>query len=180
MILNVGCGGRPGDKRADYGDVRIDIAPFPNVTDIMDAHDLPESWTGMFSEVVCETALEHFRSPIMALAEMVRVLSPNGRIMIVVPNLHYWRRLLRSLKPRYDDLRTAENPPSHYQGWDLVEMRNLASQCGLVILRQNFIDWLPDKKRNPRPWWGRLFVWLLPPCFRRTEVRFEMLKEDKI
>ena len=177
MILNVGCGGRPGDKRANYGDVRIDIERFPNVTDLLDAHDLPARWTGMFSEVVCETALEHFDSPIKALKEMARVLLPNGRIVIVVPNLHYWRRLRRGLAPRYDDLRTAENPPDHKQGWDLVEMRNLAVQCGLVILSQEFVDWLPDKKRDPRPLIGKLFVRLLPPCFKRTEVRFTLLKE---
>ena len=45
---------------------------------------------------------------------------------------------------------------------------------------QEFIDWLPDKKRNPRPLLGRLFVWLLPQCFKRTEVRFGMLKEEGI
>lgn len=179
MILNVGCGGRPGDQRADYGDVRIDIKEFPNVTNVMDAHELPESWTGIFSEVVCETALEHFDNPKKALREMKRVLTPNGRIIIVVPNLHYWRRLLRDLKPRYDDLRTAENPPSHNQGWDIMEMRNLTAQCGLVILSQDFLDWLPERKRASRRLIGKLFVWLLPPCFKRTEVRFELLKEDR-
>ena len=177
LILNVGCGGRPGDQRANYGDVRIDIEKFPNVTDIIDAHELPESWTGRFYEVVCETALEHFDSPIKALSEMTRVLSPDGRIIIVVPNLHFWRRLRRGLRPAYDELRTADNPPDHKQGWDLVEMRNLAVQCGLVILSQEFLDWLPEKKRAPRPLIGKLFVWLLPPCFKRTEVRFTMLKE---
>ena len=177
LILNVGCGGRPNDKRADYGDVRIDIVQFPNVTNIIDAHELPESWTGMFSEVVCETALEHMISPITALKEMTRVLSPNGRLVIVVPNLHFWRRLRRGLWERYDDLRTPSSPPDHKQGWDLIEMRNLAVQCGLVILSQEFIDWLPERKRAPRPLLGKFFVWLLPPCFKRTEVRFVMLKE---
>ncbi len=177
MILNVGCGGRSGDQRADYGDFRIDIVEFPNVTHVLDAHELPESWTGLFSEIVCETALEHFRSPIKALSEMARVLSPNGRIIIVVPNLHFWRRLRRGIAPRYDLLRTAENLPDHKQGWDLVEMRNLCIQCGLVILKQDFLDWLPERKRVPRPLLKRFFVWLLPPCFKRTEVRFTMLKE---
>ena len=176
MILNVGCGGRPGDRRAYYGNVRIDVEKFPAVTHILDAHELPESWTGRFSEVVCETALEHFDSPIKALSEMARVLSPDGRMIIVVPNLHYWRRLRRGLAPRYEALRNAENPPDHKQGWDLVEMRNLAVQCGLVILKQEFLDWLPTKKRAPRPLIGKLFVRLLPPCFKRTEVRFTMLK----
>ena len=146
------------------------------MTNVIDAHELPESWTGMFSEIVCETALEHMDSPIKVLKGMTRCLSPNGRIIVVVPNLHYWRRLRRGLAPRYDDLRTAENPPDHKAGWDLVEMRNLCSQCGLVILSQEFIDWLPEKKRDPRPLIRKLFVWLLPPFLRRTEVRFIMLK----
>lgn len=178
MILNVGCGGRPGDKRADYGDVRIDILPFPNVTNVLDIHELPEDWTGWFSEIVCETALEHFDNPKKALSEMVRVLAPEGRIIIVVPNLHYWRRLRRSFNPNYATLRNAENPPEHKQGWDLVEMRNLAVQVGLAIVSCSFIDWLPEKKRDPRPLFGRLFVWLLPEFLKRTEIRFVLTRKS--
>ena len=58
MILNIGCGGRKGDKDIWYGDYRIDLENFPNVTHVMDAHFLPDIWTDMFDEVVCNVALD--------------------------------------------------------------------------------------------------------------------------
>lgn len=176
MILNVGCGGRPGDKMVDYGDVRIDIVDFPNLTHIMDAHRLPEDWAGRFDKVACYTALEHFDSPVMALREMARVLKPDGFIEIVVPNLHYWRRVFRNGRPKYDELRNSRNPPSHKSGWDLVEMRNLAVQCGLIITRHYFLDWLPERKRDPRPWWAKMLINFLPDYLRMTEVRFILMR----
>ena len=181
MILNVGCGGRPGDRRASYGDVRIDIEEFPNVTDIMDAHDLPREWEGKFTVVVCETALEHFTNPHRALSEMARVLAPWGLIKIVVPNLHYWRRIFRNYKTDYDILRnTATKPPDHKQGWDLIEMRNLAFQCGLMIVSHEFLDWLPEKKRAPTKVWKRWVVRRLPHFMRMTEVRFTLMAGGRI
>ena len=172
MILNVGCGGRPGDKRASYGDVRIDVKEFPNVTHVMDVHVLPPAWEGRFIEIVCETALEHFESPRRALSGMARVLAPGGRIIVVVPNVHYWRRLYRSYRADLDVLNGVTNPPDHKQAWDLVEMRNLAVQCGLVITSYDFLDWLPEKKRAPILAWKRWIVRRLPHFMRMTEVRF--------
>jgi SAM-dependent methyltransferase len=159
----------------NYGDVRIDVKEFPNVTHILDVHNLPWSWAGKYIEVVCLTALEHFHNPYIALSEMARVLAPGGRIIIVVPNVHYWRRLFRSYRADLDVLNGATNPPDHKQAWDLVEMRNLAVQCGLVILGYDFLDWLPEKKRAPTLAWKRWIVRRLPHFMRMTEVRFTLM-----
>ena len=175
MILNVGCGGRPGDRRASYGDVRIDIEEFPNVTHVMDVHNLPRGWTCRFDEVVCEIALEHFDSPKKAMLEMARVLKPGGRLIIVVPNVYFWRRIYKNWRPNYDAMRTPINPPSHNQAWDIIEMRNLIIQCGLEITRQEFVDWAIGKKRPPGSTLGKLLYHFLPHFMTTTEVRFILM-----
>jgi predicted SAM-dependent methyltransferase len=174
LILNVGCGGREGDKRVNFGDVRIDVIPFSNVTHRVDAHKLPQSWTGKFSLIVCETALEHFISPYTALGEMSRVLQPGGEIQIIVPNVHYWRRIYRSFNPRYTVLQNPVNPPDHKQAWDLIEIRNLAFQFNLYVVKHEFLDWLPEKKHPPRIPFGSFLVKLLPKFMQKTEVRFTL------
>ena len=176
MILNVGCGGRPGDKRASYGDVRIDIEEFPNATHVMDVHDLPQGWTCRFDEVVCEIALEHFNSPIRAMREMTRVMKADARLTIVVPNLYFWRRMWKNWKPQYDFMRAPINPPDHKQAWDVIEIRNLAIQCGLNIVSHDYLDWAPGRKRPPGTALGKLLYLFLPHFMTTTEVRFILLK----
>lgn len=180
MILNVGCGGRPGDMRAGYGDVRIDIEAFPNVTHVLDVHDLPPEWDGRFDEVVCEIALEHFESPIVAMRNMARVMKPQGRLIIVVPNLYFWRRIWKNWKPNYDAMRAPTSHPSHNQAWDVIEIRNLTIQCGLTIISHDYLDWAPGRKRSPGTVLGKLLYRCLPHFMTTTEVRFTLIARDGV
>lgn len=162
--------------RANYGDVRIDVKAFPNVTDILDVHDLPGEWDNRFDEVVCEIALEHFDSPIVAMREMARVMKPCGRLTLVVPNVYFWRRIWKNWRPRYDVMKAPINPPDHKQAWDVIEMRNLAIQCGLEIISHDYLDWSPDRKRPPGSVPGKFLYLFLPRFMTKTEVRFILVK----
>jgi 2-polyprenyl-3-methyl-5-hydroxy-6-metoxy-1,4-benzoquinol methylase len=62
---------------------------------------------GSFDMVTLKHVLEHTPTPGAALAELRRVLSPGGAILVAVPNLDYWkgrwqRRTYRYFRP--DDL----------------------------------------------------------------------------
>ena len=177
MILNIGCGGRKGDRDIWYGDYRIDLENYPNVTHVMDAHFLPDIWTDMFDEVVCNIALEHFYNPFKAIGEMKRVLKPTGILKIVVPNVFYWRRIRKAIPVRiaYNHLNESTNIPVHNQAWDLIEMRNLVRQHGLKIINVEYLDWLKDKKIPPSSLLHKIIVYFfLPRMFKVTEVRFTM------
>lgn len=56
-----------------------------------DASRLPLE-SGSFDVAVCSEVLEHLFDPLAALAELRRVLRPDGRLIITVPNIAYWRR----------------------------------------------------------------------------------------
>ena len=176
MILNIGCGGRPGDKMITYGDVRIDIESFPQVTHICDAQELPDEWTGKFEKIVCYTVLEHLENPFKALCEMSRTLTEGGIIEIVVPNVYHWRRIRRNYKSNIDLLNPETKLPDHKQAWDLTEMRNITKQIGLKLIKVSYLDWLPEKKRKSKSILSRLLYRFLPPIFTETEVKFVLSK----
>jgi SAM-dependent methyltransferase len=145
MILNVGCGGRPDDKACFFGDVRVDVARFPSVMVLMDAHFLGFI-NSVFDKIVCFEVLEHLDSPIKALKEFRRVLKADGEILISVPNVWYWRRILRALLERRKIF--CENPEiDHKQAWDVYEFHNLVNQVGLKIVDVEWLNWYSRKHK---------------------------------
>lgn len=86
--------------------VSADIVPgrADRVIDI-EAIDLPAD---AFDWIVCSHVLEHVDDR-LALAEMHRVLRPNGTALIMLPVIEGWRRTYER-----DDLRTAEQRKRHY------------------------------------------------------------------
>jgi predicted SAM-dependent methyltransferase len=145
MILNVGCGGRPQDKACYLGDVRIDVARFPPVTVLMDAHFLGFI-DSVFDKIVCFEVLEHLDSPIKALKEFKRVLKADGEIIISVPNIWYWRRIFRALLNRGKIL-CKPSKTDHKQAWDVYEFHNLVNQVGLKIIDVKWLNWYEGKRK---------------------------------
>ena len=183
MILNVGCGGRPHDKNYYYGDVRIDIEEFPNVTHVMDAHNLPEEWTEKFNHVEIDTTIEHVDTPIKVLREASRVLISGGTMTIIVPNVMYWRRIIRNYRCDLDTLNAIdpEKLPDHKAAWDLVEFTNFIKQVpGLKIVDVDYLDWQPEFRHVSKDFWGKLIDKYIPKPFRYIEVKYMLRKDDKV
>jgi ubiquinone/menaquinone biosynthesis C-methylase UbiE len=115
---------------------------------------------GWFDGVTCIGTLEHFFSPERALAEMRRVLKPDGRACIMVPSsraLKWWleAKLLR-----------IHEEDSHERAATLEEWRELLSRGGFTIERIERDEW---PRRRPSAWhlvplrWATQYVFLLRP-----------------
>ncbi|MGC8933372.1 MAG: methyltransferase domain-containing protein [Candidatus Methanodesulfokora sp.] len=170
-VLNIGCGG-PTSKRAFYGDIRVDIREFPNVTAVMDAHKLAFR-DNSFRKIVAYEVLEHLESPIEALREMKRVLSDGGILEITIPNVWYWRLLLAcwlgTLRPKNLDT-------DHKQIWDIYTFQLLAKQVGLDCYEIKWLDWYGFPKSRK---YGRIepiVGMFLPRHLRHTHVLFRLKK----
>ncbi|WP_246525588.1 class I SAM-dependent methyltransferase [Geomobilimonas luticola] len=82
LFLSVG----GGPQRPHPALVNLNIGPFPNVDIIADAHQLPYGDESV-DAIYCEAVLEHLQEPKNAIAEMWRVLKPEGRVYAITPFL---------------------------------------------------------------------------------------------
>ena len=112
--LCISIGGGP--TRADPRLFNLNIAPFPNVDVVADAHQLPyadESIDAIHSEAV----FEHLHDPNTAAREIYRVLKPGKRAYICSPFLQ-----------------TYHGYPHHYQNFTISGHKHLFESAGLQII----------------------------------------------
>ncbi len=80
LIINLGSGVMSIDPRV----IDIDYMPYPNVSVVADVARLPFRDESL-DAVISESLLEHVADPDKVVAEVKRVLRPNGLIYIVTP-----------------------------------------------------------------------------------------------
>jgi SAM-dependent methyltransferase len=96
--LEIGAYGSPSYGRYFPNRIGIDIRQGPGVDRVASVYELPFA-DNTYSVVLCMSVLEHLERPADAIAEMRRVLKPEGRIVVSVPFLFpihdapgdYWR-----------------------------------------------------------------------------------------
>lgn len=79
--------------------------------------------------VVCLELLEHLPAPIGLLGEIRRILKPDGRAVLSVPNPYSWVEIYRELFCRPD-------PEGHLNSFTTPVMENLLALVGLRIERR--------------------------------------------
>jgi SAM-dependent methyltransferase len=112
---------------------------------------------GAFDRVLCLDVLEHlaFAEQPQALAEMHRVLTPRGELLVTVPNLaHLQSRVHFLLKGQL--IRTA-NPLKHPGDRPIGEYLDLARRAGFrLVERRGIFPTVPIVTRFIRKWPNRL------------------------
>jgi SAM-dependent methyltransferase len=79
--------------------------------------------------VVCLELLEHLTSPVVLLEEIRRVLRPDGRLVISVPNPYSWVEVYRELFGRPDT-------EGHLNGFTTPVVENLLALAGMRIVKR--------------------------------------------
>jgi ubiquinone/menaquinone biosynthesis C-methylase UbiE len=74
-------------KKVKY--VVMDVFPEFKPDIVGDIHNIPLQNESV-DAILCLAVLEHVHDPIRAMAEMYRVLKPNGKMLIYVPFLYYY------------------------------------------------------------------------------------------
>jgi len=177
-VLDVGCGW--GDflsaaKKAGAEVHGLDISPVA-IAQARDRLGEADLRTGLAEElpwenetfdwVVCLGSLEHLTDPGRGVAEMRRVARHDGHIYINLPNIYWWRYVIRAW-------RRGEGP-DHFQPNEAflprAEWQRLLEENGLRVLRAE--TWRPRVVMNPlKPLLvvGSLIENLVPPnlanCF---------------
>ncbi len=141
-LLDVGCG--TGDMLQaavdrnlsavglDVSDVGVESARrrVPKVECVVGAAENLPFADASFDCVTCMGSLEHFVDMERALAEMIRVTRPDGRLLILVPNSrHYWMPVLRVVRAVFPKLAQPVERHATPQEWE-----RLLTKQGLRIL----------------------------------------------
>ena len=123
MDLDIGCGEwkHKGAIGRDIGKGKNDI--------IADAHFLPFI-AHSFDTIFMIEVLEHLHSPFVALKEVKRVVKLNGHLHLSIPNMKFYRRLLRYILGM-----SVDQSYEHIYGWGVSELRNLLRHVGFKLVQ---------------------------------------------
>lgn len=104
-----------------------------------------------FDALICSEVLEHLPDYNAALAEIRRVLKPDGRLCITVP--HAWpERICWKLAPPPDGY--PFQPGGHIRIFDEVELRYAVEQHGFRLFRRHHAHGL-----HTPYWWLKCALW---------------------
>lgn len=129
-VLEVGC----GPRKTDPSFLGVDLTPGGDTGRVgnasgrrseadvaADGARLPFT-DNAFATVVARHNLEHYVDLVATLTEWRRVLTPNGRMVVVVPD-----------EERYDG-RTVELDPTHHHSFDESFVRGLLTALGWSVV----------------------------------------------
>ncbi|OHA88557.1 MAG: hypothetical protein A2653_03355 [Candidatus Zambryskibacteria bacterium RIFCSPHIGHO2_01_FULL_43_25] len=127
-----------GVKNTEFRVAVIESLPYPN---------------SYFNKVICGEVLEHVFDEDIALNELLRILAPNGSLIITVPNLNadgtLWGRFLRLIKLRifrpmteFSHKNLRKHGDSHVREFTTRTMKEWLKSRGLLIQTIKTVSWI--------------------------------------
>jgi len=145
-ILDLGCGdGRMGKKIKELQEcsvVGVNISEFEaqlaskslDKVIVHDLNNLDTSNLGKFDCIICSHILEHLYQPQQLLIQLHRNLSPDGILIVGLPNILFWRHRLRFLLGDFKYLKGTATAHDHIHFFDWETSRQLIEEAGYEIL----------------------------------------------
>ena len=81
---------------------------------------------GAFDRVFALEIMEHVPHPLRLLEQARRLLAPDGRLVISVPNPYYWVEWIREARGQPD-------PEGHVYAWSDANLRGLLAMAGFAV-----------------------------------------------
>jgi SAM-dependent methyltransferase len=106
--------------------------------------------TGCYDRILFGDVLEHLVDPESVLRNVVRLLAPEGRILVSLPNIAYWQIRLRLLAGQFAYAESGILDRTHVRFFTYNTARELAGAAGLRIVEHTFTSRLPGT--NLAPW----------------------------
>lgn len=92
-----------------------------------------------FDVCVMKHVIEHTADPASALAEVKRILSPDGLVLIAVPDSSYWKGAV--LRKSYRYYRPDDLGAQHYVYYSRASLRSLLERHGFEVLADGKDHW---------------------------------------
>lgn len=125
--------------------------------------------SGSADAVVASHVVEHLPDPWVLINEARRVLNPEGRLFVALPNVVFWKQRLAFLAGRFRYTDTGLLDRTHLRFFDLYSAERLIEQGGFGIVRRRHAIWYPARKARWLP------AGLARPIFSYMSRRFPNL-----
>jgi SAM-dependent methyltransferase len=147
-VLDIGCGaGNLGEhikKHRDcevfgitYSQLEAEIAS--RVLDLALVADLNSSLAlsdlGQFDCIICSHVLEHLYQPQHFLMQLHNLLTPDGKLILALPNVLYWKQRLEFFKGNFRYSEGGLMDRTHFRFFDWQTAQDLVIQSGYQILQ---------------------------------------------
>jgi 2-polyprenyl-3-methyl-5-hydroxy-6-metoxy-1,4-benzoquinol methylase len=117
---------------------------------VRDLNTFVPAEAGEFDCIVCSHVLEHLYRPDEALRRLRRGLSPDGMLIVALPNVLYWRQRLNFFRGnfRYTDGGLMDR--THYRFFDWNTAQELLAESGYRVVEAAADGGFPLSRFLPR------------------------------
>ena len=98
----------------------------------LNSFEPPES--ERFDCIICSHVLEHLFQPAEALKRLRRALSPDGTLIVALPNVLYWRQRLEFLRGSFKYTDGGLMDRTHYRFFDWSAAQELLTESGYRVV----------------------------------------------
>jgi methionine biosynthesis protein MetW len=104
---------------------------------------IPDVESSAYDVVVCSHILEHIAYPQQLLTDIFAALRPGAILIVVIPNIFFWRDRLKLLKGhwRYEPSGTFDY--THLRWYTVETMQDLLISSGFTITQFKSYGWIP-------------------------------------
>jgi len=144
-VLDLGCSsGLLSDliRKLGHHVTGVDREAFPETLDRVDAFAVGDLEDGIPAEVgtgydvvIAADVLEHLRRPEELMDEITRVLRPDGRLIVSVPNFGHWYPRTRTLVGAFDYDQRGILDKTHYRFFTRKSLARMVQRAGFEIRR---------------------------------------------
>jgi 2-polyprenyl-3-methyl-5-hydroxy-6-metoxy-1,4-benzoquinol methylase len=92
-----------------------------------------------FDVVIASHVLEHVQDPVILLQKVKKWLSPNGKLIVIVPNAESFHRklgVILKLQNKLDDLSPRDHAVGHLRVFNLDSLRDLLHKSGFQVMNE--------------------------------------------
>lgn len=147
-VLDVGCSGGYLSalmRQLGHHVTGVDLVEIPGVRQKTDrflqadiSQGIPEAVGSEYDVIVVADVLEHVPDPAGTLAELERLLTRNGRIIISVPNMGHWYPRARIALGAFDYDRRGPLDETHLRFFSRRSLARLVRDADLAITKEGF------------------------------------------
>jgi 2-polyprenyl-3-methyl-5-hydroxy-6-metoxy-1,4-benzoquinol methylase len=125
---------------------------------VCDLNQFEPAGLGLFDSIICSHILEHLYAPVELLVRLRDSLTPNGILIVALPNVLFWKQRLQFLLGRFRYTEGGIMDRSHYRFFDQTTSLDLVREARFEIIKRDVDAYfpLPFLRGNLEPLAARL------------------------